>query len=45
MVKSTYNDVELAEFLVDAADEAVDDLDDINENLSGNVFVGLGADC
>ena len=43
--KGTYNDVELAELLVDAADEDVDGRNNINENVSGNVFVGLRADC
>jgi hypothetical protein len=45
LVMGTYNDVELGEFPVDAANEDVDSLDDIDENLSGNVFVCLGAGC
>jgi hypothetical protein len=42
---STYNDIELAELLGNTADDDVDGLDDINENLSGKVFVGLRAIC
>ena len=43
--KGTYNDIELAELLIDVADEDVDGGNNINENVSGNVFVGLRADC
>jgi len=42
---STYNDVELAELRGNTANDDVDRLDDIDENLSGKVFVGLRAVC
>jgi hypothetical protein len=45
LVIDTYDDVELAELLGNTANDDVDGLDDIDENLNGKVFVGLGADC
>jgi hypothetical protein len=44
-VIDTYDDVELAELLGNTANDDVDGLDNIDENLSGKVFVGLRAVC
>jgi hypothetical protein len=40
----TYNDVELAELLVDAANEDVNNIDNIGKDTGSNVFVVLRAD-
>lgn len=42
--QGTYNDVELAELLVDTANKNVNDLDNIGEDTSSDIFVVLGAD-
>jgi hypothetical protein len=41
--RDTYNDVELAELLVDTANEDVDLIDDIGKDTSSNIFVVLSA--